>query len=212
MKLILLGAPGSGKGTVSEYIIKKNNIIHLSTGNLFRKRIEEKGQYWEDLKDCVVNGKLVSDDLVNKIVKSELEKYTNNESFILDGYPRTIEQADFLATVTNVDCVIYLNVPQDTLNKRLLGRRMCDKCKKIYNIYFTKTKVEGKCDIDNGNLIQRKDDNEEVIKDRIATYNINTFPLVDYYKKKNLLIDVDCSKSHDEIDKEIDKIIDMYSK
>lgn len=210
MKIILLGAPGCGKGTFSEYLVNKYKVSHLSTGNLFRKRMEEKGLYWEELKNYIMKGQLVPDDLVNKIVKTELLNFKANDSYILDGYPRTIEQAEFLSTIANIDATIYLDVDESILEKRLVGRRMCSKCKKIYNIYFYPPKNEGFCDDDNEILIQRKDDNVDVIKDRLDAYNKNTFPLVDYYQKKNLLIKIDGTKTKEEIIAEFDKIIKEF--
>lgn len=210
MKIILLGAPGSGKGTLSEYIIEKHNVTHLSTGNLFRKRMDDQGPYWEELKSYILKGQLVPDDLVNKIVKSELLSYKPDQSYILDGYPRTIEQANFLDTVTNIDSAIFLDVSEQDLEKRLVGRRMCSQCKKIYNVYLSPPKNEGVCDIDNAILVQRKDDNIDVIKDRISTYKENTFPLIEYYKNKNKLITIDGSLSRKEIQNKIDEIISKY--
>lgn len=210
MKLILLGAPGSGKGTISEYLVHKYNFIHLSTGNLFRKRMDEKGLYWEELKNYILKGKLVPDDLVNRIVKSELLSYKANQSYILDGYPRTIEQAEFLSNITKVDCVVYLDVLESELEKRLTGRRMCSKCKKIYNIYFSPSKNEGICDDDNEVLIQRKDDDILVIKQRLDAYKENTLPLVEYYEQKKLLVKIDGNNSKKEIQKEMDNLISNY--
>lgn len=207
MKLILLGAPGSGKGTISEYIVSKYNFIHLSTGSLFRKRMDEKGLYWEELKNHILKGQLVPDDLVNKIVKSEILNYKANQSYILDGYPRTIEQANFLSTITDIDYAIFLDVAEKDLEKRLTGRRVCNKCKKIYNIYFYPPKNNGVCDLDGSLLIQRKDDDPNVIKERIETYKINTLPLIEYYKKLNKLITINSSNNKDEIKIKIDNII-----
>lgn len=207
MKLILLGAPGSGKGTISEYIVSKYNFIHLSTGSLFRKRMDEKGLYWEELKNHILKGQLVPDDLVNKIVKSEILNYKANQSYILDGYPRTIEQANFLSTITDIDYAIFLNVAEKDLEKRLTGRRVCNKCKKIYNIYFYPPQNNGVCDLDGSLLIQRKDDDPNVIKERIETYKINTLPLIEYYKKLNKLITINSSNNKDEIKIKIDNII-----
>lgn len=212
MKIILLGAPGSGKGTISEHIIEKHNFIHLSTGNLFRKRMDEKGMYWEELNSYMLKGKLVPDDLVNKIVKSELLTYGPKQSYILDGYPRTIEQAEFLSTITDIDCAIYLDVQESVLEKRLTGRRICSQCKKIYNIYFSPPKNEGICDNDNALLNQRKDDDASVIKQRLDQYRESTMPLIDYYAKKNLLITILGNKSKESINEEIDNIINKYTK
>lgn len=212
MKIILLGAPGSGKGTISEHIIANHNFIHLSTGNIFRKRMDEKGLYWEELNNYMLKGKLVPDDLVNKIVKSELLNYSPKQSYILDGYPRTIEQAEFLSTITDVDCAIYLDVPETVLEKRLTGRRICTQCKKIYNVYFSPPKNDGICDIENAVLSQRKDDDPTVIKERLQLYKESTMPLIDYYANKNLLVTIFGDKSKESINKEVDELIAKFSK
>ena len=206
MKLVLLGAPGSGKGTFSEYIFKNYNLIHLSTGNIFRKTMDEKSLYWEELKSYMSKGLLVPDDLTNKIVKATLESYGNNKNFILDGYPRTIAQADFLSTITDIDVAIYLDVPLEELEKRLIGRRICNKCKRIYNIYFSKPQQFDICDDDGEILIQRKDDQKEVIDERMKVYKTNTEPLVGYYKRIGKLATI-YSKDFDLMVKEIDDLL-----
>lgn len=191
MKIILLGAPGCGKGTLSEYLIDKYNFVHLSTGNLFRKVINDNLKYASDLKLYLSSGKLVPDELTNKLVKEEIQVLEKEKKwFILDGYPRTIEQGLFLNNLLNIDKVIYLNVDFDSIFKRLTGRRTCSKCGKIYNIYFSPTKVDGVCDVDGALLIQRKDDEESIINTRLQTYNKLTFPLIDFYKRQNKLFEV----------------------
>ncbi|WP_412032238.1 adenylate kinase family protein [Malacoplasma muris] len=208
MKLLLLGAPGSGKGTLSEYLISKHNFAHVSTGNIFRKVIDENLEYADELKSYILKGLLVPNDLTNKIVKQELgeltKKYTN---IVMDGYPRTIEQAEFLKNIFTIDKVIYLNVDSDLLVKRLTGRRMCNKCKKIYNIYFSPPKKDGVCDNDGELLFQRKDDDLSIIQERIQTYNQTTFLLIDYYKDKGNLIEVDGALSTEELHEKINSIL-----
>ncbi len=208
MKLLLLGAPGSGKGTLSEYLISKHNFAHVSTGNIFRKVIDENLEYADELKSYILKGLLVPNDLTNKIVKQELgeltKKYTN---IVMDGYPRTIEQAEFLKNIFTIDKVIYLNVDSDLLVKRLTGRRMCNKCKKIYNIYFSPPKKDGVCDNDGELLFQRKDDDLSIIQERIQTYNQTTFLLIDYYKDKGNLIEVDGALSAEELHEKINSIL-----
>lgn len=206
MKIVLLGAPGCGKGTISQYIIDNYDFTHLSTGNIFRKTMDEKGQYWEDLKSYISKGSLVPDELTNKIVKSTLGSFKSGLSFILDGYPRTISQADFLSTITDIDVAIFIDVPIDELTKRLTGRRICNHCKRIYNIYYSKPINDGICDDDGEPLIQRKDDQKEVIKNRMDVYKINTEPLVGYYKKINKLLQLH-NLTHDEIIDAIDKLM-----
>lgn len=208
MKILLLGAPGSGKGTLSEYLTKEYDFIHVSTGNIFRKTIDEQKEYADELKSYILKGELVPDSLTNKIVKNHLMNLLKEKkSIILDGYPRTIEQAEFLNNILDLDHVFYLDVKDDILEKRLNGRRTCSQCGKIYNIYFSPSKVDGVCDVDNALLTQRKDDDINTIHNRIAVYKKTTFPLIDYYKQKNKLIEINASLSTDAINKEIDKYL-----
>lgn len=208
MKLLLLGAPGSGKGTLSEYLISKHNFAHVSTGNIFRKVIDENLEYADELKSYILKGLLVPNDLTNKIVKQELGELTKKHTnIVMDGYPRTIEQAEFLKNIFTIDKVIYLNVDSDLLVKRLTGRRMCNKCKKIYNIYFSPPKKDGVCDNDGELLFQRKDDDLSIIQERIQTYNQTTFLLIDYYKDKGNLIEVDGSLSAEKLHEKINSIL-----
>lgn len=206
MKILLLGAPGSGKGTLSEYLISKHKYTHVSTGNIFRKVIDENLQYADELKQYILKGLLVPDELTNKIVKEHLNELLKQKvQIVLDGYPRTIEQANFLNNIFELDKVIYLNVDYNLLVKRLTGRRMCSNCKKIYNIYFNPSKEDGICDLDGSLLIQRKDDDVSVIEERMETYKTTTYPLIEYYKNK--IFEVDGTLPLEEIHKKIDIIL-----
>lgn len=206
MKILLLGAPGAGKGTLSEYLISKHNYVHVSTGNIFRKVIDENLQYANELKEYILKGLLVPDELTNKIVKEYLNQLLKQKiSIVLDGYPRTIDQANFLKNIFELDKVIYLNVDESVLTKRLTGRRMCSKCKKIYNVYFTPPKNEGVCDLDGNLLIQRKDDDIAIIQERLETYKSTTYPLINYYNDK--IEEIDGTLPLNEIHKKIDTIL-----
>lgn len=208
MKIVLLGAPGSGKGTLSEYLIEKYNFDHISTGNLFRKVIAENLKHVEELKTYLLSGALVPDDLTNKLAKEEIQTLEKQKkSFILDGYPRNIDQALFLDNLLTIDKVIYINVSEDSIIKRLTGRRTCSTCGKIYNIYYMPPKKDGVCDIDGGLLLQRKDDEEAVISNRLETYRKTTFPLVDFYRRQKKLIEIDGDSGKEKIRKEVDNIL-----
>lgn len=212
-KIILLGAPGSGKGTLSEYLVSKYNFVHLSTGDLFRKNMDQNNSIADELRKYVPKGELVPDDLTNKVVKKEiLELNSQKKSFILDGYPRTIDQANFLNNIATIDASVYLNVDLDIIIKRLTGRRTCSVCKKIYNINSSETspKIKGVCDLDNGLLMQRKDDEESVINQRMQVYKKTTFPLIEFYRKNNKLYEIDGNMSKIETEKAIDKIIESF--
>lgn len=206
MKILLLGAPGAGKGTLSEYLTSKHKYVHVSTGNIFRKVMDENLQYADELKQYTLKGMLVPDELTNKIAKEYLnELLKQKHSIVLDGYPRTVEQANFLNNIFELDKVVYLNVPDNFLINRLTGRRMCSECKKIYNIYFNPPKNEGVCDLDGKLLIQRKDDDPSIIQERIDTYKAITFPLITYYGEK--VFEIDGTLSVEEIHKKIDSIL-----
>lgn len=191
MKILLLGAPGSGKGTLSEYLVDKYNFIHISTGNIFRDTITNNLENASELKEYISKGLLVPDRLTNKVVENYLKKIKDVGclNIVFDGYPRSIEQAKFLESFFIFDKVIYLSINDEILMKRLTGRRICGKCKKIYNVYFSPPKKENECDYDHSVLTQRKDDIEEVINERLHTYKKLTFPLVEYYKKQVIEID-----------------------
>tara|TARA_Y100000310_G_scaffold338520_1_gene428361 strand:- start:1734 stop:2345 length:612 start_codon:yes stop_codon:yes gene_type:complete len=184
MKLVLLGPPGAGKGTVAESITN-DELAYLSTGNMFRERMQVEDDFGKEIKQKIDAGILMPDEVVTKMV---LEKIENTASFLLDGYPRTIPQAESLGD--NVDKVILIDVPDESLVKRLSSRRTCPKCKRVYNLVSNPPKEEGKCDDDQETLILREDDKEETVRDRLGVYQKQTAPLVDFYEKKGLLIKV----------------------
>lgn len=205
MKLVLLGAPGCGKGTISDYIVKNYGLVHLSTGDIFRQTIDEKGEYWEELKSYISKGLLVPDELTNKILKNAIDRNID-KSFILDGCIRTIAQADFLGTILDIDLALYLEVPFDVLEKRLTGRRICNKCKKIYNIYYSPPIRKDICDNDGEFLIQRKDDQKEIIDERMKVYKTNSEPLIKYYEKLNKLVTIN-SEELNELKNDLDDLL-----
>ncbi len=199
-KIILLGAPGSGKGTVSGLLIENFKLDHISTGDLFRNEIKNDGPLASKIKELMVNGQLIPDDITNELASNAImDSFKKSDGFILDGYPRTIAQAEFLTKICNIDKVFYLNISSDLLVKRIVGRRICPQCATNYNIYFSKPKVEGICDKCNSPLTQRKDDNEETLVSRIREYETKTAPLVDFYKKEGKLITVDASQDINEV-------------
>ncbi|MDR2823299.1 MAG: nucleoside monophosphate kinase [Mycoplasmataceae bacterium] len=192
MKIVLLGAPGSGKGTLGKYLHEQHGYTHVSTGDLFRKVLNEKTSLGDELRNAITSGTLVSDEITNAVVKEELLKLVNKKaSFILDGYPRTIAQARFLDNIVDIDLVILTDVTEQLAVKRIMGRRLCPKCGAIYNIFFNPPKVENICDHDGAFLIQRKDDNEEIVKKRFEIYQISNKELVQHYQKKNKFHKVD---------------------
>ncbi len=195
MIVILLGAPGSGKGTLAN-ILKKDNYIHLSTGDMFREAISQKTPIGIKIKDIISSGSLVNDELTNQLVGSYIKNHSS-EKILLDGYPRTINQAQYLEdNFKNITKkVLLLDVAEDIATKRIIGRRMCPKCGANYNIYFNPPIVSNKCNFDKETLIQRKDDNLESIKNRFSVFESQTSPLIDFYKQKNIMLTIDSNVS-----------------
>lgn len=189
--LIFLGAPGSGKGTVAAALIKKIDITHISTGNIFRNEIQNKTKLGLELKELVESGAYVPDTITNQIIANELETLNSQQkSYILDGYPRTINQAEFLDTLNyvNIDAVILLDVPLDVIVERLSKRRSCPTCKAIYHVDNSPSKKGELCENDNTLLIIRKDDQKEAVTKRLEIYETQTKPLIEYYQRQNKLI------------------------
>ncbi len=209
MKLVILGPPGAGKGTQAEYIVKRYNIPHISTGDIFRENIKNNTELGKKAKSYMDKGLLVPDDLVIALVEDRLNKDDAKEGFLLDGFPRTVAQAVSLDSILDknddkLTKVINISVDPEILIERAVGRRVCKTCGMTYHIKFNPPKEEGVCDKDGTKLIQRDDDTEETVKTRISVYFDQTAPLIDYYRAQNLLIDIDGAK---DIDKVFDDIV-----
>ena len=191
MIIIMLGAPGTGKGTVASILSEKLNIPQVSTGDIFRKNIAEQTELGKLADSYISKGNLVPDDVTIKIVEDRLKQDDVKEGIILDGFPRTIKQAEELDKILEkenkkVDMVINLTTPKEEIIERIVNRRVCSnqECKTVYNIVLNPPKVEGICDKCGSKLLQRKDDNVETVESRIDTYLKNTSPLVEYYTKQ----------------------------
>jgi len=207
MNLIFLGPPGTGKGTQAERISVELNIAHISTGEMFRQLADEGNEVGVEAKEKYWGkGNLVPDELTIKLVKERLAKEDCKKGFILDGFPRTIPQAEALDKIIKIDKVISIESSEEIIIKRLSNRRQCSKCKKIYGIDVP-SKQEGICDVCQGKLIQRDDDKEEVIKDRLKIYEKQTKPLIDYYKDK--LVKIDGEQPIDKIKQDIIEAINL---
>lgn len=188
MNLILLGAPGAGKGTQAEAICKEFKIPAVSTGNLLREAVKNGDELGLKAKSYMDLGKLVPDEIVIEMLKERIAKDDCKNGFILDGFPRTILQAEALDKIgVKIDKVIEINVPDEVILDRLSGRRVCEDCGTPYHITNKKPKVDGVCDLCNGKLVKRKDDNVDTIKDRLKVFHDQTAPLKDYYANQNKL-------------------------
>lgn len=203
MKFIFLGPPGVGKGTIATKVIEKLNIPQISTGNLLRSAVKQGTEIGIKAREHMNSGGLVPDNLVISLLKDRLSEDDCKDGFILDGFPRTISQAESLETNgIAVDGVINLVASKHIIIQRLSGRRVCKRCGAIFHTTNIPSKVEGVCDRCNGELYQRKDDTPEVISERLEIYKKQTEPLIDYYKDKGILHDVDARGS------DIQKIVD----
>lgn len=202
MKIILLGPPGAGKGTQAKSISQAYSIPHISTGDIFRKNISEKTPLGVEAKGYMDKGQLVPDELTINLVKDRLTQEDCKNGFLLDGFPRTVKQAEALDAFLDgnkmaVDAALLIDVPSSLILERMTGRRVCPECGASYHIKNIPPKVEGICDLCGASLIQRKDDNEETVKERLDVYEKQTQPLVAYYKEKGKLISVDGTKDID---------------
>lgn len=196
MNLILLGPPGAGKGTQAANIVEKYKVPHISTGDIFRANIKEGTELGRKAQEYMNRGELVPDELVVEIATDRLKAEDCKDGFLLDGFPRTVFQAEkldeFLAAQgKKVDCVLDLEVADDVLMQRLTGRRVCKACGASFHVVNIPPKQEGICDVCGGELMQRADDNEETVANRIAVYNNETKPLVDYYDKAGNIAHLD---------------------
>lgn len=204
LRAVLLGPPGAGKGTQAVRLVEKYEIPHISTGDIFRKNIKEGTELGKKAQEYMNAGALVPDELVVDLVKDRLQQDDCKNGFLLDGFPRTIFQAEKLDEFLSesnlkMDIVINLKVEKEALIKRLTGRRVCKDCGAGYHIVNIPPKKEGVCDICGGELIQRKDDNIETVENRINVYEEQTAPLIGYYKEAGSLVDFDGEASLDEV-------------
>ena len=204
---MIFGAPGSGKGTfVSQIRSILPNIIHISTGDIFRENIRNQTELGKRVKQFLDRGELVPDSLTNELIKDKLDKI-KNKSWILDGYPRTLNQAQYLDSITTIDSVLQLVVDKNIIMKRLTGRVSCPKCNEIYNIYTLPPKKEGICDKCGAELKHRSDDTEETVNNRLDVYKKNAKPIIEHYKNKNLLQKIDSTDTLAMSEEEIKKTI-----
>ena len=208
MKLILLGAPGAGKGSHAKLISKKYNIPQISMGDIIRENIKQGSELGLKFKEYTDKGNLVPDELVIELLKDRLKKDDCEKGYILDGFPRTLAQAEALESIAKIDKVLLLDCTEETVVQRLGGRRTCKKCGKIFHVTNMPPKVEDVCDICKGELFQRDDDNEETIKNRLKVFNEQTHPLIKFYKIKNILKSVDANPQLEEAFPNVEKALE----
>ncbi|MBQ2823807.1 MAG: adenylate kinase [Oscillospiraceae bacterium] len=202
MNLILLGAPGAGKGTQAEVISAKYGIPQISTGNILREAVKNGTECGLKAKSFMESGALVPDEVVIGILKDRIAEDDCKNGFILDGFPRTVPQAEALEAMgVNIDKVLSIDVEDEAIQARISGRRVCEKCGASYHIQYNPTKVDGICDKCGGNAVQRKDDAPETVIERLKTYHVQTAPLADFYAERGKLLRVKGQDGVDETSK-----------
>jgi adenylate kinase len=200
MKLILLGAPGAGKGTVAKLLTKMDGSVQISTGDILRAAVAAGTELGKKAEAAMKAGDLVSDDLIMGIMRERLKEDDCKSGYLLDGFPRTIPQAEALTELLadmgeQLDAVVNIDVPRDVILDRLTTRRTCQDCGEIYNVKSNPPKEEGKCDKCGGAVVQRDDETEEAINNRLDVYNKMTAPLADFYEKEGALLTVEATSS-----------------
>ena len=208
MHILLMGPPGAGKGTQAANLVTEFGIPHISTGDMFRAAVKEGTELGKQAKACMDAGKLVTDEVTIGIVRQRLEKDDCKKGFILDGFPRTVEQADALDGILkdlglSITRVLNISVPAEDLVERAVGRRICKKCGATYHVKFNPPKKDGICDACSGELYQRADDSAETMKNRLSVYEASTRPLVEYYEKAGVYTEVDGRQPIDKVTKDL---------
>lgn len=205
MKLIFVGPPGSGKGTVAKKLVKDFNLTQISPGEMLMEEITKKTSLGEEINKYYSKGHLVPDHIVSDIVKLKIRAHPD---FVLDGFPRALEQAKILEKFTKIDLVIFLDVSEEISVERISGRRTCEKCAAPYHIKYVPPKKKGICDKCGGKLIQRSDQKPKIVKERFKVYQKQTLPLVNFYKKKGILKKVSGSGTPEEVYERVKELIE----
>ncbi|MDH5391438.1 MAG: adenylate kinase [Candidatus Bathyarchaeota archaeon] len=203
MNIVMLGSPGVGKGTYAKILSDKYNIPRISVGDLFRKAIRDETELGKKIRGYVSRGDLVPDEMVIELVKERLQEDDCKNGFFLDGFPRTIAQAEAMEKFKKVDKAFNFVASDGVIMSRLGGRRTCRECGAIYHVENIPSKVEGVCDRCGGGLYQRSDETSQAIKNRLRVYREKTKPVIDYFRKKGLLADIDANYQFEEVDKVI---------
>lgn len=207
MNLVFLGPPGAGKGTMASRLAEEKGIPHISTGDIFRANINNQTELGKKVKSILDSGELVPDELTIELVRDRLAQDDTKRGFVLDGFPRTIPQADALDDFATIEKAILFSLNDKEIVKRLSGRRVHKPSGRTYHVEFNPPKVAGKDDVTGEDLIQREDDKVDAIKNRLSVYRDQTAPLIDYYKKKGKLVEIDASPSPDEVFSTLSEIV-----
>ena len=208
MNLLIIGAPGTGKGTMSEKIVSEYDVVHISTGDMLREAVSSKSELGLKVTEYMEKGMLVPDEIIHDLIAERLGKDDIKKGFLFDGYPRTLAQAKDLDVILNslgmkIDSVIDLDLDDEVLKNRITGRRVCKNCKSIYHITNKPSKVDGVCDVCGGTLEQRKDDTLEALSTRLDAYYASTEPVIEFYKEKGLVKTINADQNPEKVFEDI---------
>jgi len=214
MRIVLLGAPGAGKGTQCKRIVERYGVQHLSSGDILRRERAEGTQLGAKAQSYMDSGRLVPDELIVEMMGGAIAK-APQAGYVLDGFPRTVNQAKELNSTlasdgSGIDAVVNLKIDDKVILERMTGRRSCPKCGAVYHIKNLKPKIEGKCDKDGADLVVRPDDEPQVVKERLATYQAQTKPVVGYYKKSGRVLELDAGKNADAVSAKLFEMLDNF--
>ncbi len=207
MRLVFIGPPGIGKGTYAKMISQKYGIPHISTGDIFREEIAKGSELGKKVKEYVEKGLLVPDEIVIEVVKQRLSQPDCTKGFILDGFPRTLKQAEALDQITKIDAAILFSAPLEVIIERVSGRLVCPKCGAIYHVKWRPPKKPGICDNCGTQLIRRRDDEPDVVRRRYEIYLETFTPIIEYYRKKGILIEVNAAREASEVVADVEEIL-----
>jgi adenylate kinase len=202
-KYVIMGVQGSGKGTQAKMLARDLDLVHISVGDIFRWNVQNHTKMGAQVRRVMAEGKLVGDDLAESVVRDRLTQHDWNYGFIIDGFPRSQRQAEFFLESYDIDGVIYLDLPDSEVRRRVMARRLCSNCGMDYNLLASSPEVAGKCDACGGDLVTREDDTEEALAVRLKEYHEKTDPVLDLFRRKEYVITVDARKLPEEVQQEI---------
>ncbi len=202
-KYVIMGVQGCGKGTQARRLCESFDLVHISVGDIFRWHVQNHTKLGARVNRIVASGDLVGDEVVEEIVRTRLEEHDWNYGFVIDGFPRNSVQAEFFLESYDVDAVIHVNLPDDVVRARVLSRRLCSQCGLDYNLIHHRPQVEDVCDVCGGRLVSRDDDTPEALADRLRIYHGKTAPVLDLFRGKELVVDVDGNQDRDDVQRDI---------
>ena len=210
-KYVMMGVQGSGKGTQSQMLCGDLDLVHISVGDLFRWHVQQRTKLGAQVKRTMAAGELVGDDLVESVVRDRLDQHDWNYGFVVDGFPRNGRQAEFFMESYDIDGVIHLEIPDDEVRRRVLSRRLCPNCGMDYNLIADRPEVEGRCDICGHGLVTRADDTAEALDARLRDYHAKTRPVLELFRRKEIVYDVDARPPADDVQETIRKLLGLPS-